>query len=158
MWFFLAFLSFVGGVLALVGVAFPRAVRLSRRLHALALFALAFVAWVVTMVLGVGADNERQQRERQERETAAAVEAVPPTMAEAWVATARGDLGMRDEHFFVQMPDDLVGARWGERQGASRVHTMTWPDGSVVVTHWRPSEVRGDGLRLFLIEQVGQPH
>ena len=56
------------------------------------------------------------------RETAAAVEAAPPTMAEAWAATARADLGLRHEGFFVQMPDDLIGAQWGERQGASRVH------------------------------------
>ena len=46
--------------------------------------------------------------------------------------------------------DDLASAQWTEE----RVHTMTWADGSVVVTHWKPSSVSGDGLRLDFIEPL----
>ena len=75
-------------------------------------------------------------------------EPAEPTMAEVWARTADASLDMRMERFFSQMPDDLASAQWTEE----RVHTMTWADGSVVVTHWKPSSVSGDGLRLDFIE------
>ena len=56
------------------------------------------------------------------------------------------------ERFFSQMPDDLASAQWTE----GRVHTMTWADGSVVVTHWKPSSVSGGGLLLDFIEEIGR--
>ena len=59
-------------------------------------------------------------------------EPAEPTMAEVWARTADASLDMRMERFFSQMPDDLASAQWTER-----VHTMTWADGSVVVTHWK---------------------
>ena len=83
-------------------------------------------------------------------------ESTEPTMAELWIATASGDLGMRMEPFFSQMPDDLASAQWSERALGDRVHTMTWADGSVVITHWKPSDVSGNGLRLDFIEKVGK--
>ena len=66
-------------------------------------------------------------------------EPAEPTMAEVWARTADVSLDMRMERFFSQMPDDLASAQWTEE----RVHTMTWADGSVVVTHWKPSSVPG---------------
>ena len=77
-------------------------------------------------------------------------EPAEPTMAEVWARTADASLDMRMERFVSQMPDDLASAQWTEE----RVHTMTWADGSVVVTHWKPSSVSGDGLRLDFIEPL----
>ena len=77
-------------------------------------------------------------------------EPAEPTMAEVWARTADASLDMRMERFFSQMPDDLASAQWTE----GRVHTMTWADGSVVVTHWKPSSVSGGGLRLDFIESL----
>ena len=54
-------------------------------------------------------------------------------MAEVWASTANASLDipmeLPMEQFFSQMPDDLASAQWTER-----VHTMTWADGSVVIT------------------------
>ena len=36
------------------------------------------------------------------------------------------------------------------------MHTMTWADGSVVVTRWKPSSVSGGGLLLDFIEEIGR--
>ena len=163
MWSFLAFVSFVGGAAALVGIAFPRVLGLSRRLHAVGLLVVAGVAFIFTTSRGVAADNAQQERERQEREAAAAAAEVEEpsgtrlmTLAETWAATARASLGMRQEAFFAQMPDDLIDTQW-EQRGVDRIHTMTWRDTSVVVTYWRPSEVHGDGLRLHFIKRTGMP-
>ena len=159
MWFFLAFVSFIGGGVTLLAVAFPRLLGLSRRLHALGLFGVAFVCWIITMALGLAGEARQEEREHQERAATAAApaaEETAPTMAETWAATARASLEMREEAFFPQMPDESTGTQW-RRRGVDRIHTMTWPDGSVVVTHWRPSEVPGDGLRLYFIEQIGAP-
>ena len=63
------------------------------------------------------------------------------TMAEIWAESGiRASLGMRDTAFFPQMPDgDEITAAWSP-SGVDRIHTMTWGDGSKVVTYWRPSE------------------
>ena len=79
-------------------------------------------------------------------------EPAEPTMAEVWARTADASLDIRMERFFSQMPDDLASAQWTE----GRVHTMTWADGSVVVTHWKPSSVSGGGLLLDFIEEIGR--
>ena len=79
-------------------------------------------------------------------------EPAEPTMAEVWARTADASLDIRMHRFFSQMPDDLASAQWTEE----RVHTMTWADGSVVVTHWKPSSVSGDGPLLDFIEEIGR--
>lgn len=82
----------------------------------------------------------------------------PKSMAETWAESGiRGSLGVRDTEFFSQMPDgDEVTAAWSQ-SGVNRVHTMTWSDGSQVVTYWRPSDTPGDGLRLYAIYRIGFP-
>ncbi len=79
-------------------------------------------------------------------------------MAETWAESGiRGGLGMRDTEFFAQMPDgNEVTAAWSQ-SGVDRIHTMTWSDGSQVVTYWRPSDTPGDGLRLYTIYRIGFP-
>ena len=80
------------------------------------------------------------------------------SMAETWAESGiRGNLGMRDTEFFPQMPDgDEVTAAWS-RSGVNRIHTITWSDGSQVVTYWRPSDTPSDGLRLYMIDRIGFP-
>ena len=50
---------------------------------------------------------------------------------------------------------DEITAAWSQ-SGVDRIHTMTWGDGSKVVTYWRPSETPGDGLTLHMIGQIGR--
>lgn len=83
---------------------------------------------------------------------------VQESMAEAWAESGIGGrLGMRDTEFFSQMPDgNEITAAWSQ-SGVNRIHTMTWSDGSQVVTYWRPSDTPGDGLRLYMIDRIGFP-
>ena len=101
---------------------------------------IVFALVAVLLVIGYLAQPESDPPELAE-----------PTMAEIWASTANASLDIPMEQFFSQMPDDLASAQWTER-----VHTMTWADGSVVVTHWKPSSVSGDGLLLDFIGKIGR--
>jgi hypothetical protein len=72
-----------------------------------------------------------------------------------WARTARTSLDMRMESFFAQMPDDLASAQWYRSSSGRQVHTMTWSDGSEVVTSWKDGPP-GDGLRLDYVEKIGR--
>ena len=99
---------------------------------------IVFALVAVLLVIGYLAQPESDPPELAE-----------PTMAEIWASTANASLDIPMEQFFSQMPDNLASAQWTER-----VHTMTWADGSVVVTHWKPSSVSGDGLLLDFIGKI----
>ena len=101
---------------------------------------IVFALVAVLLVIGYLAQPESDPPELAES-----------TMAEIWASTANASLDIPMEQFFSQMPDDLASAQWTER-----VHTMTWADGSVVVTHWKPSSVSGDGLLLDFIGKIGR--
>ncbi len=62
---------------------------------------------------------------------------------------ARVSLDMHGEAFFTQVPDD-VSAGWTDTNGGLREHTITWADGSEVVTWWRQRSY------LKYIEKVGR--
>ena len=113
--------------------------------------ALALLA--VLLVIGYLARPESDPPAGDEAPTAQETEPAEPTMAEVWARTADASLDIRMERFFSQMPDELASAQWTEE----RVHTMTWADGSVVVTHWKPSSVSGGGLLLDFIDKIGRP-
>ena len=113
---------------------------------------IAFALVAGLMVVGYLVQPESNPPAGDEAPTAQESEPAEPTMAEVWARTADASLDMRMERFFSQMPDDLASAQWTEE----RAHTMTWADGSVVVTHWKPSSVSGDGLRLDFIEKIGR--
>ena len=49
-----------------------------------------------------------------------------------------------------------MGALWSSSPTGQRVHTITWSDGSVVITHWEPGAVPGEGLRLDFIKKIGK--
>ena len=101
-------------------------------------------------------EAEQRRAMRPVGETMPAPEPQKP-MAEIWAESGiRASLGMRDTAFFPQMPDgDEITAAWSQ-SGVDRIHTMTWGDGSKVVTYWRPSETPGDGLTLHMIGQIGR--
>ena len=114
---------------------------------------IAFALVAVLLVIGYLAQPESGPPAGDEAPAAAQeTELAEPTMAEVWASTANASLDMRMERFFSPMPDDLASAQWTEE----RVHTMTWADGSVVVTHWKPSSVSGDGLLLDFIGKIGR--
>ena len=74
-------------------------------------------------------------------------------MAERWGKTIRIYLDMPATLYFEQMPDN-ASANWTGRRGDSREHTIRWPDGSRVITVWRPGpEV---GLVLDYIGRIGR--
>ena len=110
-------------------------------------FALAAVLLVIGCLVQPESDPPAGDEAAEAQETGLA----EPTMAEVWASTANARLDIPMEQFFSQMPDDLASAQWTER-----VHTMTWADGSVVVTHWKPSSVSGDGLLLDFIDKIGK--
>ena len=73
-------------------------------------------------------------------------------MAERWGKTIRIYLDMPATLYFEQMPDN-ASVSWTGRRGDSREHTIRWPDGSRVITVWRPDpEV---GLVLDYIAESG---
>ena len=108
-------------------------------------------------------EQQAQEEAEQRRATRPVDETMPPapelqkTLAEIWAESGiRGTLGISASTFFPQMPGgDEITAAWS-RSGVDRIHTMTWSDGSKVVTYWRPSEIPGDGLRLYMIGQIGR--
>ena len=113
---------------------------------------IAFALVAVLLVIGYLAQQESDTPAGDEAPTAAQeTELAEPTMAEVWASTVNASLDIPMEQFFSQVPDDLASAQWTER-----VHTMTWADGSVVVTHWKPSSVSGDGLLLDFIGKIGR--
>ena len=113
---------------------------------------IAFALAAVLLVIGYLAQPESDPPAGDEAPAAAQETGLAePTMAEVWASTANASLDIPMEQFFSQMPDDLASAQWTER-----VHTMTWADGSVVVTHWKPSSVSGDGLLLDFIDKIGK--
>ena len=78
-----------------------------------------------------------------------------PTMAERWGKTIRIHLDMPAALYSEQLPDD-ASAGWTGRRRDLREHTITWGDGSQVVTHWRPADIPGTGLVLDYIEMGGR--
>ena len=113
---------------------------------------IVFALVAVLLVIGYLAQPESDPPAGDGTPAAAQeTELIEPTMAEVWASTANARLDIPMEQFFSQIPDDLASAQWTER-----VHTMTWADGSVVVTHWKPSSVSGDGLLLDFIGKIGR--
>ena len=131
------------GLVFLVGIVKPGLLRLPNRWWALSLFiATAVVSPLVSPPV---------ESPVSEEETKPAGEAAPQTtMAEQWASIAQASLGMRSVDFFMQLndPPTVASAGWTDREG--REHTATWPDGSVVITHW------DDDLRLDYIEKIGR--
>lgn len=119
---------------------------------------VGLLAMVLSVTACGGASAPSSEPVRVAAEPVAAEPEPQESMAEAWAESGiRGSLGMRDTDFFPQMPDgDEITAAWS-RNGVNRVHTMTWRDGSEVVTYWRPSDTPGDGLRLYMIYRIGFP-
>ena len=114
---------------------------------------IAFALAAVLLVIGYLAQPESDPPAGDEAAEAQETGLAEPTMAEVWASTANASLDIPMEQFFSQMPDDLASAQWTER----REHTMTWSDGSVVVTHWKPNPTPAlDGLILDFIEKIGK--
>ena len=111
---------------------------------------IALILAAAILIGGCGTPTKPDPVEGQSRETA------EPTMAEVWAQSAQASLDMNMETFFSQMPDDLVDAQWSSSPTGQRMHTMTWSDGSVVITHWEPGAVPGEGLRLDFIKKIGK--
>ena len=147
--------------MAIVGVANPSWLGLRRRAEALALgalsVALAGAAWGITVPVEprhfepLAADREPEPETEPEVDER-------PSMARVWAQSVTASLDMHSERFFMQMPDDLTNTQWSRSPSGSLIHTMTWPDGSEVVTYWyTPENQPGTGLRLNHIERIGFP-
>ena len=114
---------------------------------------IAFALAAVLLVIGYLVQSESDPAPGDEAPAAQETEPAEPTMAEVWARSANASLDIQMEQFFSQMPDDLASAQWTEQ----RVHTMTWADGSVVVTNWKPNPTPElDGLILDFIEKIGR--
>ena len=78
------------------------------------------------------------------------------TEAHRWGRTVRIALDMRLAAYGTQMPYDGVETHMTVSRSGRRIHTMTWLDGSVVVTRWYDGKP-GDGLFLHSIQHIGMP-
>ena len=78
------------------------------------------------------------------------------TEAHRWGRTVQIALNMPLAAYGTQMPNDGVETRMTRSRTERRIHTMTWLDGSVVVTYWYPGEPE-EGLFLDYIEHIGMP-
>ena len=95
---------------------------------------IALILAAAILIGGCGPPTKPDPVEGQSRETA------EPTMAEVWAQSTQTSLDMNMETFFSQ------DAQWSSSPTGQRVHTMTWSDGSIVITHWEPGAVPGEGL------------
>ena len=146
MWFFFAFCFFLLASAALVfGIAFPRVLGLSRRLHAVGLLVAALVAFGFSMVRRIEA--ERRQREA---DAVAGAEAAVPTLAEEWLATIR--YARLDEttinQFYARMPAEEVLAPTSEilQPGWVRIR-WTFDDDSYIEAVFRSTRRCSDRRR-----------
>ena len=121
---------------------------------------IAFLAVVLSMAAcGAASDSLSEPVSETVPAEPFALAPEPPTsIGETWaVSGIRGVLGTRDTEFVSQMPDgNEVTTAWSQ-SGVNRIHTMTWSEGSQVVTYRRPSVTPGEGLQLYTIYRIGFP-
>lgn len=145
MWLFLMLASLALCCAALVGIVFPRAIRVSSRWHAVGYLVVGLVFVFVT---------NRNQQTTEPLETGVAVDVEPvevvedpagPTLAAQWatrVASARLDETTINQ-FYAQMPPEEELAPTSEIPSRGRVRVRwTFDDGSYIEAEFR--SVPGD--------------